>query len=60
MKKVYIKPNCASYTLWGHVLLDGQSYDHADSRHQRDNRFEDYEDYDEDSNDFDNVAFWDD
>lgn len=60
MKKVYIKPECGFHTLWGKNLLVSQSYDHGDSRKQRDDRFEDYEDFDEDPNDFDNVAFWDD
>lgn len=36
MKKVYIKPECGFHILWGKNLLDGQSYDHADSRKQRD------------------------
>lgn len=59
MKKVYIKPYCGSVALSTHNFF-AQSYDYMQAREQRDNRFEDYEDYDEDSNDFDNVAFWDD
>ena len=60
MKKVYIKPYCGSVALATqyHVLV--HSYDRASSREERDDRFEDYEDYDEDTNDFDNVTFWDD
>ena len=60
MKKVYIKPKCASHTLRGQNLLLVQSYNFVDSREQRDDRFEDYEDYDNDPNDFDGLAFWDD
>ena len=51
MKKVYIKPECGTLTVWGQNILEGyQSYNFVDSREQRDDRFEDYED---------NSEFWD-
>lgn len=64
MKKVYIKPDSRTIALGikKQVLEATSPYlgNYADSRQQRDDRYEDFEDYDNDPNDFDNVAFWDD